>query len=92
MLVFPPDHLVNYSYITLNDLDNLVANLILIARYRDAVVAIGGHGYGKVNGLKEPFGVDTGENEASFIECLRTLRRCTDANGGNRFANTGIET
>lgn len=77
--LFTPYHLINYTYVRLDDLNDLCGNGVGVVWYWDAIVAVLVHLYCKVYTLKETLGVDTGENEATFVKGFGTFSRSTDA-------------
>ena len=91
-LLLPPDHLVNHSGIRLDEFDDLGADVFVsICRHRDAVVAVADHLHCYINSLKQIVFVDAGEDKAAFVESLRALCRCTDADCWERMSNRSKE-
>lgn len=54
-------------------------------------MGVADEGDGGVDGLEEPLGVDAGEDETAFVECLGTLGAGADADGRERMAYRGEE-
>ena len=73
-LLLPPNHLINHSGITLDELYDLGADvLVSVGRYWNAVVTVLDHFYCNVYRLKEVMLIDAGEDEATFVEGLGTF-------------------
>lgn len=80
LLLLPPDHLVDDAGVGLDEFDDLGADVFVgVCRHRDAVVAVADHLHCYINSLKQIVFVDAGEDEAAFIESLRSFGGCTDA-------------
>ena len=91
--VLTPNHFVYYTYITLDDLDNLGADIFIgVVGYGSAVVAIADEFDCRINRLKESLGVDAREDESCFVERLRTFGAGADADSRERMTDTGEET
>ena len=90
--LFTPYHLINYTYVRLDDLNDLCGNGVSVVWYWDAIVAILVHFYCEIDTLEESLSVDARENEAAFVECFGTLGRGTDADGCKRMTYGGEET
>ena len=90
--LLPPNHLVDYPHIALDDLDNLGADIFInIIRNRDAVVAVAAEFDCGINCLKEGFGVDAGNDEVGFVYGFRALGAGADADCRERMAYAGEE-
>ena len=70
---FSPDHFVDDANIGLNDFHDLVGN-VFVSVVGDgdgaAVFLLADHLDGGIDGLQESFCVNTGEDEAGFVECF----------------------
>ena len=91
-LELPPHHFIDNSDVALDNLDDFVADIVGIVGHGDAVVAIAGHADGEVHALQESLLVNAAEDEACLVEGFGTLRAGADANGGDGFADRGVET
>ena len=79
-LLLPPNHLIDYAGVALDEFDDLGADVFVgVGRDRNAVVSVLYHFYSHVDCLKEVVLVDAGEDEAAFIDGFRSLGGCTDA-------------
>ena len=76
----------------MDNLDDLVADVVGVVGYGDAVVAVAGHADGEVHALQETLLVNAAEDKAGLVEGLGTLRAGTDAHGGDGVADGGVET
>lgn len=76
----------------MDNLDYLVADIVGVVGYGNAVVAVAGHADGEVYALQEALLVNAAEDEAGFVEGFGTLCAGADAYGGDGFANGGVET
>ncbi len=91
-LEFPPNHFINDTGIALYNLDDFGGDIfVYVVGNRDAVVAGGVHRDGCVDRLKQRVLIDTGDEEAGFVKCFRTLGGCADADSGERMADGGEE-
>ena len=89
---FSPNHFVYDTYITLDDLDNLGADILIgVVGYGSAVVAIADEFDCRINRLKEALGVDAREDESCFVERLRTFGAGADADSREGVAYRGEE-
>ena len=90
--LLPPNHLIDYPHIALDDLDDLSADIFInIIRNRDAVVAVAAEFDCGVNCLEEGFGVNASDDEISLINSFRALGAGADADCREWMANTGEE-
>ena len=90
--LLPPHHLIHNPHITLDDLHDLRADiLIYIVRHRDAVVAVAAEFDCGVNCLEEGFGVNAGDDEVGFVDSFRALGAGADADCWERMAYAGKE-
>lgn len=79
-LELPPDHLVNYSNVALDDFHNLCRDVLFdVVGYRDAVVAVLVHVDGGIDCLQQRYLVNTGDEEAGLVEGFWAFRRGADA-------------
>ena len=91
-MFFPPHHLIHYPHIALDYLHDLGADVFIdIVGHGDAVVAIGVHLHGCVNGLKEALLVDAADEEAAFVEGFGAFGAGADADCGEGVADGGEE-
>lgn len=90
-LELPPHHFIDNADVALDDFDNLVADVVGVVGYGDAVVAVAGHADGEVYTLQEALFVNSAEDEACLVEGFGTLRAGADAYGGDGFADGGVE-
>ena len=92
LYLLPPNHLIHYPHIALDDLDNLGADIFInIIRNWDAVVAIAAEFDCGINCLEEGFGVDAGNDEVGFVDSFRALGTGADADCREWMSNTGEE-
>ena len=92
LYLLPPNHLIHYPHIALDDLNNLGGDVLInIIRHRNAVVAVAAEFNCGVNCLEEGFGVDASDDEVGFVNCLRALGTGSDADCRERVTNTGEE-
>ena len=88
--VFAPDHAVDDVDVGLDDFDydgrDVFAGVDVDG---GAVVGRGVECHGGVDGLKEAFLVDAGEDEAGFVEALGALGAGADAHGREGMADGG---
>ena len=90
--LLPPNHLIDYPHIALDDLDNLGADIFInIIRHRDTMVAVAAEFDCGIDCLKEGFGVDAGNDEVCFVDSFRALGTGSDADCRERVTNTGEE-
>ena len=88
--LFPPDHLVHNSHITLDDADDLGGDVLIdIIGHGDAGLGIANQFHGHIDTLQKALGVDAAEHEAAFVKCLGTLGAGADAHGRKRVALAG---
>ena len=74
LLNLSPNHFVYDTNITLDDLDNLGADILIgVVGYGSAVVAIADEFDCRINRLKEALSIDAREDESCFVERLGTL-------------------
>lgn len=91
-LKLPPHHLIHNPHIALDYLHDFGADVFVgVVGHGDAVVAIGVHLYGCVNGLKEALLVDAADEEAAFVEGFGSFGAGADADCGERVADGGEE-
>ena len=76
----------------MDNLDYFVADIVGVVGYGDAVIAVAGHADGEIHALQEALLVNAAEDEACLVERFGTLRAGADANGGDGFADRGVET
>ena len=68
LLRLPPHHLIHHTDIALDDADDFGGDvLVCVVRNWKSWMLIADKCDGGVDGLKKSFGVDTGENEATFV-------------------------
>ena len=92
LLKFSPNHFVYDTNITLDDFDNLGADILIgIVGYGSAVVAIADEFDCRIDRLKEALGVDAREDESSFVKRLGTFSAGSDADGWEGVAYRGEE-
>ena len=73
-LKLPPHHLINYPHVALDNLHHLGAYILLyIVRNGDAIIAILVHCDSGVYCLQQRYFIDTCDEEACFVKCLRTF-------------------
>ena len=85
---FPPDHLVDYPGVRLDELDDLRRDVLVgVVRHGDAVVPVPVHLHGRVHRLEQRALVDAGEDEAALVEGLGPLGRGPDAHGRERVSH-----
>ena len=90
--LFSPHHLVDNSYVALNDLHYLSGDIFIhVVGYRCAVVAVLDKFYGRIDRLEQSLGVDAGENEACLVERLGALGRGANTDRREWMADTGEE-
>lgn len=92
-LSLPPNHLIDYPYVALNDFHHFCGDILVdIVGDGKAVVAVLAEANGGVYGLEQGFLVNAGDDEVAFVDGLGTFRAGADANGGEGMAYTGEET
>lgn len=80
-LLLPPHHLVHDAGVALDELDHLVADVLVdVVRHGHAVAAVGLHAHGNVHGLQQTLRVDAAQDEAGLVQGLGALSRSADAN------------
>ena len=75
----------------MDNLDDLVADIVGVVGYGDAVVAVAGHADGEVHALQEALLVNAAEDEAGLVEGFGAFCAGADAHGGDGFADGGVE-
>ena len=86
MLKLPPNHLIHHTYIALDDTDDLRGNVLVgVVRNWESRMPVADKGDGGVDGLEKAFGVDAGEDEATFVEGLGAFGAGADADGWERM-------
>ena len=77
-LFFAPHHLIHYGDVALYDFDYDVRNIFTnVDIDGSAVVVVGVHCYGSVDGLQKRFFIDARKDEPCVVEALGALcRRC----------------
>ena len=89
---FPPHHLIHYPHITLNNLHDLGADILIdIIRHRNTVTAISTELDSSVNRLEERLCVDAGNDEICLVDGFGTFGGGADADGREGVTNTGEE-
>ena len=74
-LELPPDHLVNYSNVALDDFHNLRRDVFFdVVGNWDAVVTVLVHGDGGVYGLQQRHLVDAGDEETCLVDGFGAFR------------------
>ena len=63
-----------------------------IIRYRRAEVAVLLHPDSKIDRLQKLFGMDSGQDETSLVQCFRSLCGCTNTHCRERLADRKIKT
>ncbi len=92
IVLLPPHHLVHNTHITLNNLHDLRADILIdIIRHRDSVVTVSAELDSSVNCLEEGFGVDAGDDEVGFVDGLRPLGAGAYADSWEWMAYAGEE-
>ena len=92
ILIFPPNHFVHNTHVTLDDFDNLGGDVfVYVIRNRDTVVAISIHLDGCINCLKLTLFVDSADEKAAFVKGFGTFGAGTDADGWEWVTHTGEE-
>ena len=82
-LELPPHHLIHNAHVGLDDLHDLGAYVLVhVIRYRNAVVTSLVHLDSRIHRLQERLFVDTGDDEITLVDSLRSLGRYTNADGG----------
>ena len=93
-LLFSPDHLVDDADVGLDDLHDLVGDVFVgVVGDGDgaAVLFLTDHLNRGIDGLKQSFRVDAGEDEACLVERLGAFGGGADADGGERVSDRGEE-
>ena len=91
-LKLPPDHLVDHADVTLDDADDFGGDVLVnVVGHGDAGETVADEGYGHVDALQEPLGVDAAEHEATFVESLGAVGGGADADSWERMADGGKE-
>lgn len=88
---FPPHHLIDNTDVALDNFDYFVADVVGVVGYGNAVVAVAGHADGEVYALQEALLVNAAEDEAGLVEGFGALCAGANANGGDGFADGGVE-
>ena len=87
-LPFSPHHLVDDAGVALDDFHDLGRDVFFdVVRHRDAVVAVGVHRDGGVNGLQEGLFVDAGDEEAGLVKRFGAFRAGADADCRERVTD-----
>ena len=85
-LKFPPHHLIDYSDVALNDLDDLGADVfVCVVRHWESVKAVPAEFYCSVYGLQQAFFLYPRQHKTSLVQGLRPLRAGSDAHRRERF-------
>ena len=88
ILELPPHHLVDDAGVALDDLHDLGRNVFFdVVRHRYAVVAVGVHRNGCVDGLQEGLFVDAGDEETGLVKRFGAFRAGADADCRERVAD-----
>ena len=91
--VFSPNHFVDDADVALDDFDDFGADVFIdVVGDGDAVVTVAAEADGGVHCLEEAGGVDAGDDEVAFVDCLGTLGTGADADGGEGMTDAGEET
>ena len=92
LYLLPPHHLIHNPHITLNNLHDLRADILIdIIRYWDAVGAVAAEFHCGVHRLEQALGVNAGDDEVSLVYGLGTLSAGADADGRERMSYRGEE-
>ena len=92
VLILPPHHLVDYPHIALNNFHYFSGNILIdIIRHRNTVTAIPAEFHSSIDCLEERLGINAGDDEVGFVNCLRTLGAGAYADSRERMADTGEE-
>ena len=88
ILELSPHHLVDDAGVALDDLHDLGRDVFFdVVRHGDAVVAVGVHRDGGVDGLQEGLFVDAGYEEAGLVKRFGAFRAGPDADCRERVAD-----
>ena len=88
ILGLSPHHLVDDAGVALDDLHDLGRDVFFdVVGHRDAVVAVGVHRDGCVDGLQEGLFVDAGDEEAGLVKRFGAFRAGADADCRERVAD-----
>ena len=88
ILPFSPHHLVDDSGVALDDLHDLGRDIFFdVVRHGDAVVAVGVHRDGGVDGLQEGLFVDAGDEEACLVKRFGAFRAGANADCRERVTD-----
>lgn len=91
-LVFPPDHLIDNSDITLDDLDDFGGDVLVgVVGDREAVEAVTAEFHSGVDGLEEAFFVYAGDDEVTLVDGFGPLGARPDADSRERMSDTREE-
>ena len=93
-LLFSPNHFIDDADIGLDDLDDLVGDVFVgVVRDGDGatVLLLAYHLDGCIDRLKESFLIDTGEDEACFVERFGAFGGGADADSGEGVSDGGEE-
>ena len=92
ILELSPHHLVDDSGVALDDFHNLGRDIFFdVVRHGDAVVAVGVHRDGGVDGLQKGLFVDAGDEEAGLVKRFGAFRAGADANCRERMPHAREE-
>ena len=92
LLELTPHHLVDNAHVTLYNLHDLGADILVhIVGDGNAVLAVTAELDGGVNGLEQGLLVNTCNDEVALVDGLGSLGRSTDADGGEGVADAGEE-
>ena len=70
-----PYHFIDHTGIALDDLDHLGGHIFLcVIRNRNPIVPIPVHGHCRIHRLQEAVFINSGKDEAGFVQCFRTFR------------------
>ena len=88
LVSLPPDHLVDYACVGLDDLDDLCGDVLVgVVRDRKTEITVAVHFDGGVNGLQEILLIDASEDEAGLVKSFGALGAGADADGRERVAD-----
>ena len=92
-LALPPDHLIHYPRIRLDNLHDFGRDVLIhIVGDRDAMVAVSIHCHCRIYCLQEAVLVNASDEEATFVQGLGALSAGADADSGEGMSDAGEKT